>query len=98
VWSRRGSSPRIVMLLCGEENLCEVAKAPGAVMSYGPNQIDMWKRAAIFVDKTLRGSKPADMPVERPTKFELVINLNSAKSIGLTVPSMLLVGADEVIE
>jgi hypothetical protein len=45
VWSRRGSSPRIVMLLCGEENLCEVAKAPGAVMSYGPNQIDMWKRA-----------------------------------------------------
>jgi putative ABC transport system substrate-binding protein len=70
----------------------------GAVMSYGPNQIDMWKRAAIFVDKILRGLKPADMPVERPTKFELVINLKSAKSIGLTVPPMLLVGADEVIE
>jgi putative ABC transport system substrate-binding protein len=86
------------MLLCGEENLRQVAKAPGAVMSYGPNQLDMWKRAAIFVDKILRGSKPADMPVERPTKFELVINLKSAKSIGLTVPSMLLVCADEVIE
>jgi putative ABC transport system substrate-binding protein len=68
------------------------------VMSYGPNQIDMWKRAAIFVDKILKGSKPADMPVERPTKFELVINLRSAKTIGLTVPPMLLVGADEVIE
>jgi putative ABC transport system substrate-binding protein len=70
----------------------------GAVMSYGPNQIDMWKRAVIFVDKILRGLKPADMPVERPTKFELVVNLKSAKSIGLTVPPMLLVGADEVIE
>ena len=70
----------------------------GGVMSYGPNQIDMWKRAAIFVDKILKGSKPADMPVERPTKFELVINLRSAKTIGLTVPPMLLVGADEVIE
>ena len=70
----------------------------GGVMSYGPNQIDMWKRAAIFVDKILKGSKPADMPVERPTKFELVINLKSAKTIGLTVPPMLLVGADEVIE
>ena len=70
----------------------------GGVMSYGPNQIDMWKRAAIFVDKILKGLKPADMPVERPTKFELVINLRSAKTIGLTVPPMLLVGADEVIE
>jgi putative ABC transport system substrate-binding protein len=70
----------------------------GAVISYGPNQIDMWKRAAIFVDKILKGSKPADMPVERPTKFELVINLKSAKTVGLTMPPVLLVGADEVIE
>jgi putative ABC transport system substrate-binding protein len=64
-------------------------------MSYGPNQIDMWKRAAIFVDKILKGANPADIPVERPTKFELLINLKSAKALGLPV---LLVAADEVIE
>ena len=67
----------------------------GGVMSYGPNQIDMWKRAAIFVDKILKGANPADIPVERPTKFELLINLKSAKALGLPV---LLVAADEVIE
>jgi putative ABC transport system substrate-binding protein len=70
----------------------------GAVMSYGPNHIDMWKRGAAFVDKILNGANPADLAVEQPTKFELVINLKAAKSIGLTVPSMLLVAADEVIE
>jgi len=70
----------------------------GGVMSYGPNQIDMWKRAAIFVDKILKGANPADIPVERPTKFELLINLKSAKALGLPVPNMLLVAADEVIE
>ena len=68
------------------------------VMSYGPNQIDMWKRAAIFVDKILKGANPADIPVERPTKFELLINLKSAKALGLPVPNTLLVAADEVIE
>ena len=70
----------------------------GGVMSYGPNQIDMWKRAAIFVDKILKGANPADIPVERPTKFELLINLKSAKALGLPVPNTLLVAADEVIE
>jgi len=70
----------------------------GGVMSYGPNQIDMWKRAAIFVDKILKGANPADIPVERPTKFELLINLKSAKALGLPVPNTLLDAADEVIE
>jgi ABC transporter substrate binding protein len=70
----------------------------GGVISYGPNQIDMWKRAAVFVDKILNGANAADLPVEQPTKFELVINLKSAKAIGLTVPAAMLVAADEVIE
>jgi putative tryptophan/tyrosine transport system substrate-binding protein len=70
----------------------------GGIISYGANQIDMWKRAAIFVDKILNGANPADLPVEQPTKFELVINLKSARAIGLTVPAAMLVAADEVIE
>jgi putative ABC transport system substrate-binding protein len=70
----------------------------GGVISYGPNVIDMWKRAAVFVDKILNGAKPGDLPVEQPTKFELVINLKSARAIGLTVPAAMIVAADEVIE
>jgi putative tryptophan/tyrosine transport system substrate-binding protein len=70
----------------------------GAVMSYGPNIIEMWKHAAVFVDKVLNGTSPADLPVEQPTKFELVINLKTAKVLGLTIPQTLLVAADEVIE
>jgi len=67
-------------------------------MSYGPNWPSLWRRAAEVVDKILRGAKPADIPVEQPRTFELVINLKTAKALGLTVPDQLLVAADEVIE
>ena len=78
----------------GTRDLVEV----GGLMSYGPNIPDLYRRAAEFVDKILRGAKPGDIPIEQPTRFDLVINLTTAKVLGLTIPESFLVRADEVIE
>ena len=81
-------------MMCGFREFVEA----GCLMSYGPNLPDLYRRAAEFADKILRGAKPADIPVEQPTKFELVVNLKSAKTLGLTIPGTVLSRADEVIE
>jgi ABC-type uncharacterized transport system substrate-binding protein len=72
--------------------------AAGGLATYGMSRPDLWRRSASYVDKIVRGANPADLPVEQPTRFELVINLKVAKVIGIDVPAMLLARADEVIE
>ena len=70
----------------------------GGLISYGPDEIDLFRRAAAYVDRILRGAKPADLPVQQPSRFEMVINLKTAKTAGIAIPQSLLVRADEVIQ
>jgi putative tryptophan/tyrosine transport system substrate-binding protein len=72
--------------------------AAGGLVSYGPNLAEMFRRSADFVDKILRGAKPSDLPVEQPTKFELILNLRTAKALGLTFPQSILLRATDLIE
>ena len=72
--------------------------AAGGFMSYGPSRPNMWRQAALLTDKILRGAKPGNLPIEQPTKFDLIINLKTAKALGLTIPPSLLGRADELIQ
>jgi len=78
----------------GSSEFCDL----GGLMCYAPSYHDLFRRAATYVDKILKGAKPADLPVEQPTKFDLVLNLKTAKALGLTIPQTLLLQASQVIE
>jgi putative ABC transport system substrate-binding protein len=94
---------RLIAELAAKQRLPSIYSAReyvgfGGLMAYGASEPHMYQRAAAFVDKILKGTKPADLPVEQPTKFDLVVNLNTAKALGLTIPQSVLVQADEVIQ
>jgi putative ABC transport system substrate-binding protein len=98
IWPHR----KLIVDLCAQNRLPSMSyfrefAALGGLMSYGPSNIELFRRAATYVDKILKGAKPSDLPVEQPTKFELVINLKTAKALGITIPEAILLGADEVI-
>jgi putative ABC transport system substrate-binding protein len=94
-------APRVVAL-AAEHHLPAIylfqTFADGGLIIYGPDLNALWRRVGVYVDKILKGTKPSDLPIEQPTKFELVINMKTAKALGLTVPTSLLLRADEVIE
>jgi putative ABC transport system substrate-binding protein len=98
-----GAQPALVISAAARNNVPAVyavseSARDGGLLSYGPDPVDPFRRATSYVDRILRGEKPGDLPVQLPTKFEMVLNLKTAKALGLAVPPSILVRADEVIE